>query len=106
MRFPGVAVDLQGMLINGQFAIIGPIALFSAKIGGVAGLVLPQSGSTNPLVRPLEGALQLGIASLVDTGTGIVPVDPSLGGALKALVQKTNLMHIFEKGGRKFSKFP
>ena len=99
MHFPGVAVDLQGMLINGQFAIIGPIALFSAKIGGVAGLVLPQSGSTNPLVRPLEGALQLGIASLVDTGTGIVPVDPSLGGALKALVQKTNLMHIFEKGG-------
>ncbi|MEO6710737.1 MAG: MotA/TolQ/ExbB proton channel family protein [Planctomycetota bacterium] len=99
MRFPGVAVDLQGTLIRGQFAMIGPIALFSGQQGAAAGLVIPQTGSTNPLVRPLEGALQLGIAALVESGEGSLPVDPSLGGALKALVQRTNLIHIFEKGG-------
>src|SRR6185503_19483801 len=27
------------------------------------------------------------------------PLDPSRGAALKALVQKTNLVHIFKKGG-------
>ena len=79
--------------------MIRHIVLFSAKLSGVAGLAIAQTGSTNPLVRPLEGAMQLGIAALVDDGEGSLPVDPSLGGALKALVQKTSLIHIFEKGG-------
>ena len=99
MRFPGVGVDPQGTVEEGQFAIIGPVALFRAKSGGTAGLVIPQSGSTKPLIRPLEGKLQSGIASLVETGQGILPLDPSRGGALKAFVQKTSLVQIFEKGG-------
>jgi biopolymer transport protein ExbB len=117
MRFPGVAVDMQGAVAEGQFAIIGPVALFRANagsaptvgnaIGGAtaaaatatAGLVVPQSGSTKPLVRPLEGALQAGLVALMDTGEGLLPLDPSRGGALKQLVQRTNLIHIFKKGG-------
>jgi len=99
LRFPGVAVDLQGTVVEGQFAIIGPVALFSSKSGSTSGLAIPQSGSTKPLVRPLEGELQAGIATLVDGGEGILPLDPSRGGALKALVQKTSLVHIFKKGG-------
>ena len=99
MRFPGVGVDFQGAVADGQFAIIGPVALFCARTGGAAGLAIPQSGSTKPLIRPLEGKLQSGIADLVETGEGLVPLDPSRGGALKALVQKTSLIHIFKKGG-------
>ncbi|HEV8112952.1 MAG TPA: MotA/TolQ/ExbB proton channel family protein [Planctomycetota bacterium] len=98
MRFPGVAVDPQGAVADGQFAIIGPVALFCAKTG-VAGLVVAQSGSTKPLIRPLEGAMQAGLAALVQGGEGTLPLDPSRGGALKALVQQTSLYHIFENGG-------
>ncbi len=98
LRFAGVAVDLQGAVAEGKYAIIGPVALFCAK-SGVAGLVVPQSGSAKPLIRPLEGAIQAGLAALVQSGDGILPLDPSRGGALKALVQKTNLFHIFQKGG-------
>jgi biopolymer transport protein ExbB len=78
--------------------MIGPIALFRAD-DGTAGLVVPQTGSTRPLIRPLEGEPQAGLAMLVQNGAGTVPVDPSRGGALKALIQRTNLLHIFEKGG-------
>ena len=99
MRFPGVGVDFQGAVADGQFAIIGPVALFCAKTCGAAGLSIPQSGSTKPLIRPLEGSLQSGIVALVETGEGLMPLDPSRGGALKALVQKTSLIHIFKKGG-------
>ncbi len=99
MRFDGVGVDMQGTVESGQFALIGPVALFSNKNGGTAGLVIAQSGSKNPLIRPLEGPLQAGIATLVETGQGMLPLDPSRGGALKALVQKTSLVHIFKKGG-------
>jgi len=83
---------------DGQFAVIRPVALFRAK-SGAAGLVVPQSGSTNPLIRPLEGAMQLGLAALVDQGDGLLPLDPSRGGALKALVQRWSLIDIFIKGG-------
>jgi biopolymer transport protein ExbB len=99
LRFPGVAVDLQGTMADGQFVIIGPVALFSSKDGSAAGLAIPQSGSTKPLIRPLEGELQTGIASIVNSGEGTLPLDPSRGGALKALVQKTSLIRIFKKGG-------
>jgi biopolymer transport protein ExbB len=98
MRFPGTGVDLQGAVVTGQYAMLGPVALFCAA-SGVAGLVVPQTGSPNPLIRPLEGALQLGIANLVQSGEGLLPLDPMRGAALKALIQKTNLWHIFEKGG-------
>jgi len=100
MRFPGVGVDPQGAVANGQFALIGPVAVFQGEGGGATGLVVPQSGSTRPLIRALDdGPLQAGIASLVGGGDGLMPLDPSRGGALKELVQKTNLLHIFEKGG-------
>jgi biopolymer transport protein ExbB len=100
MRFPGVGVDMQGIVEEGQYAIIGPVALFRANTGKTAGLVIPQAGSAKPLIRPLEEvSLQAGIATLVETGEGIMPFDPSRGGALKALVHKTSLTEIFKKGG-------
>jgi biopolymer transport protein ExbB len=99
IRFPGLGVDQQGSVVEGQYALLGPIALFAAKTGGVAGLVIAQSGSTNPVIRPLEGAMQAGLTALVQSGEGSAPLDPSRDGALKALVQRTNIVHIFEKGG-------
>jgi biopolymer transport protein ExbB len=99
IRFSGVGVDMQGAVVLGKYVIIGPVALFSARNVAVAGLSIPQSGSNNPLIRPMEGALQGGIADLVEKGEGLMPLDPSRGGALKALVQKTSLTHIFKKGG-------
>lgn len=98
VRFAGVAVDLQGTVSDGQFLLMGPVALFRPS-SGAAGIVVPQSGSDRPLVRPLEGPLQETLGMLVSTGEGSMPLDPTRGGALKALVQKTNLIHIFEKGG-------
>ena len=98
LRFPGTGVDLQGGVTEGVFAVIGPVAIFRAA-SGAAGLVIPQAGSTKPLIRPLEGSMQAGLAALVQSGVGLLPLDPSRGGALKELVQRTSLYFIFEKGG-------
>lgn len=97
-RFPGTGVDTTGMVMKGQFAMIGPVALFRAD-SGMAGVAVPQTGSPNPLIRPLEGALAGSIGTLIASGQGTLPLDPSRGGALKALIQRTNLWHLFEKGG-------
>ena len=99
LRFPGEGVDLQGTVSKGQFAILGPVSVFRGESETSTGIVVPQTGSALPLIRPLDGALQAGIAALVTSGQGFLPLDASRGGALKALVQKTNLIHVFEKGG-------
>jgi biopolymer transport protein ExbB len=97
-RFEGDGVDMLGVVRAGQFAAIGPISLFSGT-AGTAGIAVPQVGSMNPLVRPLDDGLNGGIATLLATGSGSLPLDPSRGGALKALIQKANIIHIFIKGG-------
>ncbi|MGH9869173.1 MAG: MotA/TolQ/ExbB proton channel family protein [Candidatus Polarisedimenticolia bacterium] len=98
-RFDGQAVDPQGRLTDGTFALVGPIALFASKDGQTAGLALPQTGSTRPAVRPLEAAMASGISAIVQQGQGLLPVDATRGAALKELVQRASLIHIFKRGG-------
>lgn len=98
-RFAGTAVDMLGTVAEGQFAMIGPIALFRAN-SGLAGIAVPQAGSDKPVIRTLdEEGKDPTVSTLVAQGEGTLPLDPSRGGALKALVQKTNLVHLFIKGG-------
>ena len=98
-RFPGEAVDPQGIVEKGMFALIGPVAVFSAKNGAIAGLALPQTGSSKPAVRPLEPTLTTNMAEIVATGKGLLPLDPTRGDALKALIAKGSLWGYFKKGG-------
>ncbi len=99
-RFPGTAVEPGGDVTQGQFAIIGPVALFASEDGRTAGVALAQAGSERPMVRPLEEAGQnQEVAGIVLQGAGLLPFDPTRGGAIKDLVQKTNLVHIFKQGG-------
>ena len=98
-RFAGDAVDPQGTVEKGRFALIGPVALFASDSGVVAGLALPQSGSSKPAIRPLEPVLTTNMAVIVATGKGLLPVDPTRGDALKALIARGSLWGYFKKGG-------
>jgi biopolymer transport protein ExbB len=98
-RFDGTAVDPKGVLTEGRFALIGPVALFAAADGTAAGLALPQSGSAQPAVRPLDEALTASVAAVVNDGSGLLPLDPTRGAALKALVERWSLIGLFRKGG-------
>ena len=99
-RFEGSAIDQQGTVAEGRFALVGPVALFASADGQTAGLALPRSGSSKPAVHAFEekGATEK-LASLVSSGTGDLPLDPTMGGALKALIAKGNLWGYFKKGG-------
>jgi biopolymer transport protein ExbB len=99
-RFEGSAIDSQGTVAQGRFALVGPVALFASTDGQTAGLALPRSGSSKPAVHAFEekGATEK-LASLVSSGTGDLPLDPTMGGALKALIAKGNLWGYFKKGG-------
>jgi biopolymer transport protein ExbB len=98
-RFDGDAVAPDGLLASGKFAIVGPVVLFASNNGQAAGLALPQAGSTKPAVRSLDKSITPGIASIVNSGEGIVPLDPTRGSALKELVNRGSLVGYFKKGG-------
>ena len=99
-RFEGSAVAPDGTIDQGRFALIGPVALFSTTDGRLSGLALAQAGSSKPAVHPLvEKGVDAPLASMVLTGAGMLPFDPTMGGALKALIARGNLWGYFKRGG-------
>lgn len=98
-RFDGSAVDPQGRIAEGKFALIGPVALFASADGRYAGLALAQAGSTKPAVRPLEKHMPSGMNNILASGEGMMPLDPTRGGALKELINRGSLIGYFKKGG-------
>jgi biopolymer transport protein ExbB len=98
-RFAGSAVDPQGVLTPGTFALVGPVALFAASDGSAAGVAVAQAGSALPAVRPVDEAVSAEVSAIVRDGSGTLPLDASRGGALEQLIQRTSIVHIFKKGG-------
>jgi len=98
-RYPGKAVDAQGMVADGEFAAVGPVVLFAATGGSPAGLAIPQAGSALAAIRGLGKTEDAGVAQITSTGDGTLPLDPSRGGALKELMHRGSLIGYFRKGG-------
>lgn len=99
-RFPGRAVAGDGTLEDVDFALLGPVALFRTKDGTKAGIAEQRLGSLEPAMRTYgEPRLAADAAKLVETGEGLLPIDPTLGNAEKVgATEDTPLEHI-EKGG-------
>lgn len=98
-RFEGQAVDSQGFVMDGKFALIGPMAFFSSKGGQGAGIAMPQVGSPMPIIRSITPEINASIATLVETGKGLLPLDATLGGAIKDFVTKHSLLDTYKHGG-------
>lgn len=98
-RFEGQAVDPGGTVTPGTFALIGPVSLFAAAAGDVAGVALPQAGSDSVAVHTVDDQAKASIAGLVAQGSGLFPFDPSRGGALQELIQRGSLVGYFQRGG-------
>jgi biopolymer transport protein ExbB len=98
--FAGAAVSPEGTLEQGKVALIGPTALFAGERPESSGVLVSQAGGKQAVVRPLEKKDQnIALAAVVNSGEGVMPFDPTRGGALQALMQKASLMYYFKKGG-------
>lgn len=98
-RFEGKAVAVGNVVVDGKFAIAGPIGYFASNDGAVAGFTaLSPDGVEFPGTIPLEDTSG-GIASLVSSGSGLVPVDASMGKAIQIARTKKSLGEYLEGGG-------
>jgi len=99
--FDGVAVDDDGVVTEGTFAMIGPLVVFRSDDGLQTGTVEQRINS------PAAAAFEFtdpedtaAAAEVTKNGEGVFPVDPTLGNAHKveATESETFFEHV-QKGG-------
>jgi len=97
--FPGSAADSSGVLHEGKFLMLGPIGYFSTEDGSVQGLADAQLNSNEPVVTSIPEETKSEISQVIYEGKGILPVDPTLGNAIKVSETRGTLTEEWAKGG-------
>jgi len=97
--FAGEALGPDGVLHTGRFVALGPTVYFASEDGSVRGLVENQLNVADPVVVELPGDLGAGIAALAETGQGQLPLDATLGKAIKTEKARKTLGQYIADGG-------
>jgi biopolymer transport protein ExbB len=97
--YAGEALSPEGVLTAGKFVALGPTTFFASEDGRLSGLVENQLNAADPVVVPLPGGLDSGVASVAQSGKGELPFDPTLGKALKTTKARETLVEHLRKGG-------
>jgi len=97
--YEGKALSPQGRLEKGNYALLGPLALFASSESPAAGVADLQLGSPEPAVLALPEQYSVAIKAIATTGKGELPLDSSLGNALKIGATKDPLLVHIMKGG-------
>jgi len=98
--FEGTAVDPDGTVKKGHFAMVGPNVLFSSADGAIVGTAEQRIGSLEPAAITFRDPVDWEAArQMVAEGTGRFPLDPTLGSAHKVEATKEGLVEHMKKGG-------
>lgn len=98
-RFPGEALRPTGEITPGQFIALGPTVFFVADDGSTRGLVEAQLNAADPVVVPLPETHDASLAAVASSGRGMLPLDPTLGKALKVEKARKTLGEYVADGG-------
>jgi biopolymer transport protein ExbB len=96
--FDGSALNEDSDIVEGTFAIYGPYTYFYGGTEGSTGLVQRQLNTATPAIVSLDGRYDEGIGELIQSGTGPVPVDATMGKAIKILEVKESYWEHIQKG--------
>ena len=100
LTFAGRASNDNGLVKEGTFLLLGPVAYFSAQDGTLAGIANQRLGSLIPVVEPfLDPAMQQMTANVLQKKEGVIPFDASLGNAKKVEETTETLQQHFLAGG-------
>lgn len=98
--FSGTAAGEDGLVKEGLFNVIGPLALFASSDGSLSGIAEQRLGSLEPTVMPFaDPANAAMVAETVRNNGGIFPFDPSLGNARKIEETNETFKEHLQKGG-------
>ncbi len=98
-RFEGEALSPDGVLTEGTFVAFGPSVYYASRDGTVAGLVESQLNAADAVVVALPGSLGTRLVETAASGSGLLPLDPTLGKALKIEKARKTLGQYVADGG-------
>jgi biopolymer transport protein ExbB len=95
--FEGQGVVSSGDVEDGKFLLLGPTVYFASATSNEAGAAL-KAGLLPPVIS-LSPAMDQLIRGTVMSGSGQIPIDPTLGSALALASQQDTLWEHIQKGG-------
>lgn len=98
-KFAGEALGPDGVLTSGTFVALGPTVFYANSDGSLAGLVETRLNAADPVVVPLPGRNADGIFALAQDQPGSLPLDATLGKALKMEKASKSLLQTIDDGG-------
>lgn len=96
-RFEGEAIVPGGKVAKGRFAQVGPLSYFAAD-GDLAGMVT-RGASEAPALAIFDPKAAPAVAEWIKSGSGMLPIDPTMGRALAIASSGESLGEHFMKGG-------
>lgn len=99
-KFEGTAINEKGQVVPGTFVLLGPAAFFRSQDGEQVGTAEQRLGSLEPRLLPYtrpEARTQA--AAAIADGTGMLPIDATLGDAHKVAATEETIIDEFHKGG-------
>lgn len=96
--FAGEALSPEGVLTSGAFVALGPTVFYVSDDGKVSGLVESQLNAADPVVVALPQS-NGNIRKVVEGAVGNLPLDPTLGKALKTEKARKRLTDYIADGG-------
>jgi len=98
--FEGSAVDDKGIVRTGEFALVGPTAIFRSIDGKHVGTAEQRLNSAQPATVSFpQSADSEAASSLIMAKSGQLPFDPTLGDAQKIASTEETLLEHVKKGG-------
>ncbi|MEM8953718.1 MAG: MotA/TolQ/ExbB proton channel family protein [Verrucomicrobiota bacterium] len=98
-RFPGSAIDGSGVAYDGHFVLLGPISFFSGDSVDEVGLVQTALNSTEPTLVDVSDEDSESVLETVQESRGELPLDVTLGDAVKMAATKTSIFDEIKQGG-------
>ena len=96
--FEGSAI-VDGVPERGKLVMLGPVVMFFGN-SGISGLAEQLRGTTKATLIDLEDEdFSLGIKNTIDLGAGDLPIDSTMGNALKIKQVKESWWEHINKGG-------
>ncbi len=96
----GEAVDQAGLVHAGQLISLGPLSYFVGQDPALAGPLFAQQGILDPMIDTTWSIEERAtLRQLLQTGTGAVPVDATLGNARLVKTAQPSLWQHLQQGG-------
>ncbi|MFT5826994.1 MAG: biopolymer transport protein ExbB, partial [Yoonia sp.] len=97
--FEGQALAPTGDIETGTFAVFGPTVYFASNQSDLAGVTFNKLNAAEAAIAIPGETFGAGIRNFIQTGEGTIPVDATLGKALKMVEGNDSIMEHLSKGG-------